>query len=111
MTMTRPNTGWDLGRVTTHPGLILWEDFMKPLELNVHSLSLKLRVAATRLHGIVHEKRGITPETALRLGRYFGTTPEFWMNLQMAYDLSRARLELASTIEQDVEPRSEIAAA
>ena len=84
---------------------------MIPLELNVHSLSLKLRVAATRLHGIVHEKRGVTPETALRLGRYFGTTPEFWMNLQMAYDLSKARSELADAIERDVEPRSEVAAA
>ena len=111
MTTTRPNTGWDLQRVTTHPGVVLREDFMAPLELNVHSLSLKLRVAATRLHGIVHEKRGVTPETALRLSRYFGTTPEFWMNLQMSYDLSKARLEMAASIEKDVEPRTEIAAA
>ena len=99
MTINRPNTGWNCQRVTTHPGVILQEDFLVPLGLNVHSLSLKLRVAATRLHGIVHEKRGITPETALRLGRYFGTTPEFWMNLQMSYDLSKARLELAAAIE------------
>lgn len=110
MTIKRPDTGWDMQRVTTHPGVILQEDFMKPLGLTLNSLSLKLRVPGTRLHGIVHEKRSVSPDTAMRLGRYFGTTPDFWLGLQMSHDLSKAKMELAATIENDVQPRETAAA-
>src|SRR5215470_3887948 len=70
-----------------HPGEILREDFMKPLRLTAHRLAMALRVPATRITEIVHERRGITADTAIRLGRYFKTTPRFWLNLQTTYDL------------------------
>ena len=70
-----------------HPGEILREEFLEPLALSNNALALALRVPATRIHDIVHEKRNITPDTALRLSIYFGTTAEFWLNLQNAYDL------------------------
>ena len=63
-----------------HPGEILREDFMKPLGISMNRLALDLRVPVTRIAEIVHERRGITPETALRLGRYFNTSARFWMN-------------------------------
>ena len=70
-----------------HPGEILREDFMKPLGLSVNKLALELHVPATRIGEIVHERRRITAETALRLARYFKTNAEFWLNLQNFYDL------------------------
>ena len=70
-----------------HPGEVLREEFLEPLALSNNALALALRVPATRIHDIVHEKRNITPDTALRLAIYFGTTAEFWLNLQNAYDL------------------------
>jgi antitoxin HigA-1 len=70
-----------------HPGEILREDFMKPLGLSVNKLSLELHVPATRIGEIVHERRRITAETALRLARYFKTNAGFWLNLQNFYDL------------------------
>ena len=76
-----------------HPGEILREDFMKPLGLTVNKLALELRVPATRIGEIVHERRRITAETALRLARYFRTNPEFWLNLQNFYDLEVSRRE------------------
>ena len=60
---------------------------MKPLRLTAHSLAMGLHVPATRIAEIIHERRGITADTAIRLGRYFETTPRFWLNLQTAYDL------------------------
>ena len=63
-----------------HPGEILREDFMKPLRISMNRLALDLRVPVTRIAEIVHERRGITPDTALRLGRYFNTSARFWMN-------------------------------
>ncbi len=87
-----------------HPGEILREDFMKPLGLNMNKLALDLRVPGTRIAEIVHERRGITPGTALRLARYFNTTPEFWMNLQATYDLEIARDKELAKIERDVRP-------
>lgn len=89
-----------------HPGEILREEFLIPLNLSVHALSLALRIPATRLHEIVKERRAITPDTALRLARYFGTTPELWIHLQTAYDLRRARLEYGAAIEREVFPRA-----
>jgi antitoxin HigA-1 len=88
-----------------HPGEILREDFMKPLSLTVNKLALELRVPATRIGEIVHERRRITAETALRLARYFRTNPEFWLNLQNFYDLEVSRRSgKASEIELQIRP-------
>jgi addiction module HigA family antidote len=87
-----------------HPGQILREDFMKPQGISMNRLALDLRVPVTRIAEIVHERRGITPDTALRLGRYFNTSARFWMNAQSSYDLEVAQDELQRTIERDVRP-------
>ncbi|MEK6572717.1 MAG: HigA family addiction module antitoxin [Chloroflexota bacterium] len=87
-----------------HPGEILREDFMKPLGLSMNKLALGLRVPVTRIAEIVHGRRGITPDTALRLGRYFNTSARFWLNAQAAYDLESVEDELQRTIERDVRP-------
>lgn len=89
-----------------HPGEVLREEFLEPLGLSVNALALALRVPASRLHGIVHQRRSVSPDTALRLGRYFGTTPEFWLNLQMQHDLRIAAREHAAKIEREVDPRA-----
>lgn len=91
---------------TVHPGEILREDFMAPLHLSMKKLALDLRVPVTRIAEIVHERRGITPDTALRLGRYFSTSARFWLNLQAAYDLHIAQDESRHTIEREVRPLS-----
>jgi len=88
-----------------HPGEVLLEDLMKPLEISINRLARDLRVPVTRISEIVNCRRGISADTALRLARYFGSTPEFWVNLQTAYDLEVARRESASMIELDVRPR------
>lgn len=88
-----------------HPGEILREDFMKPLGLTVNKLALDLHVPATRIGEIVHERRRITLETALRLARYFNTNAEFWLNLQNFYDLEATRRSgKVSEIEHQVHP-------
>lgn len=87
-----------------HPGEILREDFLVPLHLSMNRLALDLRVPVTRVAEIVHERRGITPDTALRLARYFNTTARFWLNLQAAYDLEVAEDELSHSIEREVRP-------
>ncbi len=87
-----------------HPGEVLREDFMVPLGLSMNKLALDLRVPVTRIAEIVHERRGITPDTALRLARYFNTTARFWLNLQSGYDLEVAEDELSHTIEREVRP-------
>ena len=87
-----------------HPGEILRADFMEPLALSMNRLALDLRVPVTRIAEIVHERRSITPETALRLARYFNTSAGFWLNLQTAYDLEVAHDKLAGTIEREVRP-------
>jgi antitoxin HigA-1 len=87
-----------------HPGEILGEDFMKPYKLSMNKLALHLRVPVTRIADIVAERRGITPDTALRLGRYFKTTPQFWLNLQTKYDLEITEDERLAEIERDVQP-------
>ena len=100
----RPASGWKVKRVTTHPGVILNEDFLKPLGMTAHQLSLALRVPATRIGEILHERRSVTTDTALRLAKFFGTSPEFWINLQMNHDLSKARQELQPVIDREVQP-------
>jgi len=92
-----------------HPGEILSEDFMKPYRLSMNKLALDLRVPVTRIADIVAERRGISPDTALRLGRYFKTTPRFWLNLQTKYDLEVAEDENLTKIERDVRPIEMIA--
>lgn len=87
-----------------HPGEMLREEFMVPLGLSANALALALRVPATRIGEIVKERRGITADTALRLGRYFGMTPEFWMNLQSHYDLEVARDMADAEIRRVVTP-------
>ena len=87
-----------------HPGEILREEFMQPLGLSMNKLALNLRVPVTRIAEIVHERRAISTDTALRLGRYFNTTALFWMNLQVRYDLEVAEDELAHRIVRDVQP-------
>jgi antitoxin HigA-1 len=103
MIIARPATGWNLQRVTTHPGEMLREEFLIPLGLSQNALALKLRVPVTRIGEIVKGKRAITPDTALRLSRFFGNSPEFWLNLQQMHDLSKARLELQKTIEREID--------
>ncbi len=93
-------------RVTTHPGEILREEFLKPLSLSVNGLAMALRVPATRIAAIVKRERAVTADTALRLARFFGTSPEFWMNLQAMHDLTKARAETGGAIEHDVHPRA-----
>ena len=75
-------------RVRTHPGEILLEEFLKPMEITPHALAVALGVPATRIADIVHQRRAVTADTAARLSRYFGTSSEFWLNLQAAYDIS-----------------------
>ena len=91
-------------RKPVHSGEILCEDFMKPYRLSMNKLALDLRVPVTRIADIVAERRGISPDTALRLGRYFKTTPRFWLNLQTKYDLEVAEDENLAKIERDVRP-------
>jgi len=93
-------------RVTTHPGEVLSEEFLSPLGISVNALALALRVPATRIGAIVKSERSVTADTALRLSRFFGTSAEFWMNLQAMHDLTKARMESGGVIERDVRPRA-----
>jgi addiction module HigA family antidote len=93
-------------RVTTHPGEVLGEEFLKPLGMSVNALALALRVPATRIGAIVKGERSVTADTALRLARFFGTSAEFWTTLQATHDLTKARMESGGTIERDVRPRA-----
>jgi addiction module HigA family antidote len=88
-----------------HPGDTIREDFLKPLGMSVNKLALELRVPATRMMEIIHGRRGITADTALRLGRYFNTTPKFWLNLQASYDLAIVAEARSEEIERTVHPR------
>src|SRR5882672_770759 len=87
-----------------HPGEHLREDFLKPYGLSMNKLAMDLRVPVTRIADILAERRGISSDTALRLGRYFKTSPEFWMNMQMKFELDVAEDEVLADIERDVRP-------
>ncbi len=87
-----------------HPGEILREEFMRPHRLSQNALARALNVPPRRINEIVLEKRGISADTALRLARYFGTSPEMWTGLQADYDLRLARHEREHQIEREVEP-------
>jgi addiction module HigA family antidote len=101
-----------MARIRTHPGDVLREEFMRPLGLSANALALALRVPATRIGDILRTEkpRAVSADTAIRLGRYFGTSAEFWLNLQSAYDLSRALAQNGRAIERQVQPREEAAA-
>jgi len=86
-----------------HPGEILKEEFMVPLGLSQTALAKSLHVPPRRINEIVQAKRSVTPDTALRLSRFFGTTPEFWLNIQSRYDLERAKDAIGSRIVEDIE--------
>ena len=86
-----------------HAGEILLEEFMQPLELSQNALAKSLHVTPRRINEIVNEKRSITPDTALRLARFFGNSAEFWMNLQNKFDLEVAKDTLAKKIDAEVE--------
>jgi antitoxin HigA-1 len=92
-----------------HPGETIKEDYLVPLGMSVNALAKALGITSARLNEIVRGERGITADTALRLGRYFQTTPEFWMNLQAFYDLRTAARRSGAQIERQVKPRSEAA--
>lgn len=85
-----------------HPGEVLLEEFLKPMGLSQNRLALDIRVPARRINEIVHGKRRITPDTALRLAKYFNMSPQFWLGLQMDYDLDIAEDELAARIDDEV---------
>jgi antitoxin HigA-1 len=88
---------------------MLREEFMKPLGLSANRLALELHVPVTRIGEIVNERRGISADTALRLARYFGTSPEFWINVQKSHELSLAKMQAFNTIQKQVRPRSDAA--
>jgi addiction module HigA family antidote len=96
---------YNLNRVRTHPGEVLREEFLDPLGLSSSALAAALDVPANRISMIVRERRGITGDTALRLARYFGTTPQFWMTLQANYDLSAAEAAAGAAIRRSITPR------
>jgi addiction module HigA family antidote len=87
-----------------HPGEILLEEFLKPMELSQNRLAMDIHVPARRINEIVHGKRRITADTALRLGRFFGNSPQFWLGLQMDYDLDVAEDSLKDRLDTEVHP-------
>ena len=89
-----------------HPGEILREDFLEPMGISVYALANSIKVPRSRINDIVRGRRAVTADTALRLARYFGTTPEFWINLQAHYDLEIVRETSRRRIEKEVEPRA-----
>jgi len=91
--------------VPIHPGEIIREEILAPLHMSVNQLAKALAVDTARLNEIVRERRGITADTALRLSRYLGTSAEFWLRLQVDYDLRIARQAKQAEIEQKVRPR------
>lgn len=100
----RPKSGWNIRRSTTHPGEMLLEEFMLPLSVSQNRFATDLRVPPGRINQIINGKRAIKSDTALRLAKYFGNSPEFWLNLQQMYDLSKTRTEHGKQIEQEVRP-------
>ncbi|MFZ9297890.1 MAG: HigA family addiction module antitoxin [Hylemonella sp.] len=89
-----------------HPGEILREDYLRPLEMSANALSKALKVPASRINDIVLERRGVTVDTAMRLVRYFGGDVQSWMNLQTAYDIKVAEKMLAKRVEREVVPKA-----
>ncbi|AHJ63268.1 Virulence-associated protein I [Granulibacter bethesdensis] len=95
-----------MSRIRTHPGEILQEEFLIPLGLTANALARALHVPANRITAIIADQRGITADTALRLACYFGTTPQFWLNLQTAHDLSLAQAARGNDISRTITPHA-----
>lgn len=95
---------------TIHPGEILLEEFMKPMDLSQYRVALELRVPPRRINEIVHCKRSVTADTALRLSRFFGTSPQFWLNLQTRFDLENEKDKSLRRIESEIRPYTKKAA-
>ncbi|MDR5802584.1 HigA family addiction module antitoxin [Caballeronia sp. LZ001] len=93
------------GMRPVHPGEVLREDYLAPLGMSANALANALHVTAGRINDIVRERRGITPDTAMRLARYFGGDAQSWMNLQLMYDMKIAERDLARDIEREISPR------
>jgi antitoxin HigA-1 len=89
-----------------HPGEILRDDFLQPMKISVYALAKAIKVPHSRVNDIVLGRRGITADTAFRLARYFGTSPDFWINLQARFDLDAADRKLRRRIEREVAPRA-----
>jgi addiction module HigA family antidote len=87
-----------------HPGEILREEYLLPLGLSANALAMDLHVPAPRINDIVRERRAVTPDTALRLARYFDTTPQFWMNLQTAFDLKQVEAAIGEKVAREIRP-------
>jgi addiction module HigA family antidote len=88
-----------------HPGEVLLEEFLRPLDLSQNRLARDIHVPPRRINEIVLGKRSVTPDTALRLARYFGTSERFWLGLQMDYEIEEAQLEAGEAIQREVVPR------
>lgn len=92
-----------------HPGEILLEDFLKPMGITPYRLAKELNVPKTRISAILRGKRSITADTALRLARFFGTSPRLWLNLQVSYDLDTEQDRLGGKIDEEVKPMIAVA--
>lgn len=92
------------GMRPVHPGEILREEYLEPLGMSANALANALHLTAARVNDIVRERRGVSPDTALRLSQYFGTSPEFWMNLQMMYELRKTAEEEGQMIRETIRP-------
>ena len=102
MSLEMPEGGWVYNRVTTHPGEMLLEEFMLPLNLDAESLAAKLGVPVKELNSVLREEQRVTGDLALRLSRCLGMSAQFWLNLQATYDLSKAQQESGAKIEREV---------
>jgi antitoxin HigA-1 len=103
--MARKNTT-KVRLAPVHPGEILREEFLRPLDISINGLARALRVLPNHVSGIVNEKRGISASMALRLARYFGTSAELWLGLQQDYELDMAQDDVGERIEKEVLPRA-----
>jgi len=96
--------GFKNGMRPVHPGEVLREDYLKPLEMSGNALAKQLGIPTSRLNDIVLKRRGVTPDTAMRLARYFGGDARSWLNLQTAHDLRVTEIQKAREIERTVQP-------
>ncbi len=94
------------GMRAIHPGEILREEYLEPMGLSASALAIALRVPAPRVNDIVRERRGVSPDTALRLARFFGTSAQFWLNLQSGYDLKIATAASGKRVLKEVQPHA-----
>ena len=99
MSVPQPEGGWHV-TAFTHPGEMLLEEFMKPMGLSANRLADALKVPVSRLQDIIHQRRGVTADTACRLALYFGNTAEFWISLQTNHELAEARKKLKAISKQ-----------